>query len=373
MSISRTRNAQHKVYIPSSARENQYLLAKFTVTDEMLAKFSSTENSGQPYQYFYQTLSKIFFKINDDLDIENGQFVANDKFTRVRFSPEKLTAQTVQQIIFLYNSHYHNSQNAYFDGNKRVKKINLVFLANGSEIRHDAAKFHKKVKQAIALFSQQIGLNNHDIRICDHQHLTYDLFAKSKGIEGTHAHKLRSMKNRYLSDSLTLPENIDALTYAIVDIPLNRRMRKLTSLDETSNETYGPLYSFIADNLISAAKKHNLNNGAIIANGLIPIVRRSNDEVVVTNGELQMLGYNPEHDSRGFTCKWSADKLVDTVQLIFVASLQYSTNHGYGKFLNQVEHTLHSLAERLDYINSKEEMLIRFHQHIGFHLQRENT
>ncbi len=28
MSISRTKNTQHKVYIPSSARENQYLMAK---------------------------------------------------------------------------------------------------------------------------------------------------------------------------------------------------------------------------------------------------------------------------------------------------------------------------------------------------------
>ena len=369
MSISRTRSAQHKVYIPSSARENQYLLAKFVITDEMLATFSIAENNDQPYQHFYQSLAKIFFKINDDLDIENGQFVANDKFTRVRFSPEKLTAQTDQQIIFLYNSHYHNSQNSYFDGNKRAKKINLVFLANGSEIRHDAAKFHKKVKQAVALFSQQIGLKGQDIRICDHQHLTYDLFAKDKGVEGTQAHKFRSMKNRYRSDDLVLPDNTDALTYAIVDIPLNRRIRKLATVDETSSEPYSPLYNLIADAFISAAKKHNLNNAAIIANGLIPIVRRSDDEVVVANGELQMLGYNPKHTSGGYTCKWSADKLVDAVQLIFVASEQHSTHHGYGKFLNQIEHALHSLAELLDYIASKEEMLVRFHQHIGFYIK----
>jgi len=369
MSISRTRSAQHKVYIPSSARENQYLLAKFAVTDEMLAKFSTAENSDQPYQQFYQALASIFFNINDDLDIENGQFVANDKFTRVRFSPEKLTAQTDQQIIFLYNSHYHNSQNAYFDGNARAKKINLIFLANGSEIRHDAAKFHKKVKQAVALFSERIGISDQDIRICDHQHLTYDLFAKDKGVEGTQAHKFRSMKNRYSSDDLLLPDNTDALTYAIVDIPLNRRIRKLAAVDETSSESYSPLYNLIADAFISAAKKHHLNNGAIIANGLIPIVRRSDDEVIVANGELQMLGYNPKHISDGYACKWSADKLVDTVQLIFVASEQLSAHHGYGKFLNQIEHTLHSLAERIDYVNSKEEMLVRFHQHVGFYIQ----
>jgi len=370
MSISRTRSTQHKVYIPSSARENQYLLAKFSVTDEMLAKFSTTEDNHQPYQYFYQSLAKIFFEINDQLDIENGQFVANDKFTRVRFSPEKLTAQTEQQIIFLYNSHYHNSQNSYFDGNKRVNKINLVFLANGNEIRHDAAKFHKKVKQAVALFSEQIGPNSQDIRICDHQHLTYDLFAKDKGVEGTQAHKFRSMKNRYSSDDLTLPEDTDELTYAIVDIPLNRRIRKLTTIDELNDESYSSLYNLIAETLISAAQKHNLNNGAIIANGLIPIVRRSDEHMVINNGELQMLGYNPKHDDVGFTCKMSADDLVDTAQLIFVASQQHSTNHGYGKFLNQIEHALHALAERLKYINGREEMLVRFHQHIGFYIPK---
>ncbi len=369
MSISRTRSAQHKVYIPSSARENQYLLAKFKVTDELVNKFSDAidKNSDTPYQSFYHQLSKIFFKINDELDIESGQFVANDKFTRVRFSPERLTSQTEQQILFLYNPHFHHSQSAHFDGSKRVNKINLVFLANGDEVRHDAARFHRKVLKAIELFSEQVGLTKDEVRICDHQHLTYDLFAKDKGVEGTQAHKFRSMTNRYLADDIELPENTDALTYAVVDVPLNRRIRKLVEVNEESTEPYSPLYNLVADAFTSAAKRHNLNNGAVIANGLIPVVRRSEEDLVVANGELQMLGYNPEHTSGGYTCKWSADKLVDTVQLVFVASDQNKTSHGLGKFLNQIEHALHSLAEQLGYINNKEEMLVRFHQHVGFY------
>ncbi len=79
-----------------------------------------------------------------------------------------------------------------------------------------------------------------------------------------------------------------------------------------------------------------------------------------------MLGYNPNHTIGGYSFKWSADKLVDTVQLIFVASDQNSTSHGYGKFLNHIEQALHSLAEKLGYENNKEEMLVRFHQHVGF-------
>lgn len=369
MSISRTRSAQHKVYIPSSARENQYLLAKFKITDELINKFSDAidKNSDTPYQNFYHQLSKIFFKINDELDIESGQFVANDKFTRIRFSPERLTSQTQQQILFLYNPHFHHSQSSHFDGSKRVSKINLIFLANGDEVRQDAARFHRKVLKAITQFSEQVGLTNEEVRICDHQHLTYDLFAKEKGVEGTQAHKFRSMTNRYLADDINLPDNTDALTYAVVDVPLNRRIRKLVEIDEESAEPYSPLYNLVADAFTSAAKRHNLNNGAVIANGLIPVVRRSEEDLVVVNGELQMLGYNPAHTSGGYTCKWSADKLVDTVQLVFVASDQNKTSHGFGKFLNQIEHALHSLAEQLSYVNNKEEMLVRFHQHIGFY------
>ena len=369
MSLSRTRNAQHKVYIPSAARENQYLLAKIAVTDELLAKFADIIDNtlDKPYEKFYQKLSNTFFKINDDIGIESSQFIANDKFPRIRFSPEKMTPQTDQQILFLYNPKYHYSQNSYFDGAKRAKKITLAFLANGEDIRLNAAKFHLKVQQAITALAKELGLNKADMRICDHQHLTYDLFAKDKGQEGTQPHKFRSMSNRYLADNLTIPANTDALTYAIVDLPINRRIKQLVTIDENAIDPYTPLYNFIADALINSAKKHNLNNGAVIANGLIPIVRRSDDEIVIAHGELQMLGYNPQHTSCGYTCKWSADKLVDTVQLIFVASVQNETSQGYGKFLNQIEQTLHSFADKLSLVHDKEEMIVRFHQHIGFY------
>lgn len=370
MSILRKRSAQHKVFIPSSVRENQYLLAKFVITDELLSRFSSVIDlsSQQPYLRFYQILSGLFFNINNELDLESGQFVANDKFTRVRYSQEKLTSQTDQQILFLYNSQYHTAQNCYFDGEKRAKKITLVFLANGNDVRLDAAKFHHQVKQAINEFSEQTGLSGHEVRICDHQHLTYDLFAKDKGIIGTQAHKLRSMTERYYAEGYYLPETVDELTYAIIDLPVNRRLKQLARLNELVPEPYEPLYTMVADAFIDAAKHYHLTGGALIANGLIPIVRRCDETVLFENGELQMLGYNPVLAVDDFTCKWSADKLVDTIQLIFVASGQDNVGHGYGKFLSQVEHALSAMAEQLEYVHEREELLVHFHQHVGYYL-----
>jgi len=369
MPLSRKRSVQHKVYIPSSARENQYLLAKFAITDELIEKIAGPidPDSNQPFLAFYKKLADLFFKINDELDIESGQFIANDKFARIRFSPEKLTAQTEQQILFLYNSRYHFSQNAYFDASKKASKIHLLFLSNGDDIRHNSAIFHQKVVKAITKFTQQIDMPVQEMRICDHQHLTYDLFAKDKGVQGNQVHKLRSISNRYAPDEISLPENTDELTYAIVDIPINRRIHKLVELDHSEGENYGPLYNFIADAFVSAAKKHQLNNGAVIANGLVPIVRRSDDENTIAKGELMMIGFNPKNTGGGYTCKWNADKLVDSVQFVFVATEQDKTSHGFGKFLIQIEHALHSIAQKLKYINDKEELTVRFHQHIGFY------
>ncbi len=370
MSISRTRNTQHKVYIPSSARENQYIIAKFKVTDELIEKISGKvdESSTAPYKDFYQKLSKTFFDTCNEFDLESCQFVGNDKFTRVRYSPERMAAQTNEQILFLYNPRYHTSQSAWFDGTKRVKKITLVYLTNGEDIRAEAPIFHQKVKQAIAKFSKEVGFSDGEIRVCDHQHLTYDLYSKEKGVTGTQTHKLRPIDVRYRASNVEITAENEALTYATAELQLNRRIQQLVEIDQNDTEPYNGLYNLIADAFINAAKKHNLANGAVIANDLVPFVRTSKEEIVVTNGELQKLGYNPENTDGGYICKWSSDQLVDTVNLIFVASNKNQTSHGHGKFLNQVELALRSMAEKLDYVPEKEELKVRLHQHVGFNM-----
>lgn len=370
MPISRTKNLQHKAYIPSSARENQYLMAKIPLTDELIAQYRDLidQDSKQPYEKLYQYLADKFFAINDKYSIESAQFIANDKFARVRFSPERFTAQTKQQVLFLYNPKYHTSRNTFFNGANKAKKITLIFLANGEDIRGQSAKFHQLVSKALKTFALETNIAQEQIRVSDHQHLTYDLFAKSKGIEGSQAHKFRPIADRYMADKQTLSAEARALTYAVVDFPINRRIRAMVSYNDNTQERYNTLYNLIADAFISAAKNQNLNNGAIVANGLVPIIRSGEDENVVTSGELLMLSYNPLHTSCGYTCKWNSAKLVDSVQLIFVASEQDKTSHGYGKFVNNIEQALRVFAQKLDVVGEQEEMMVRLHQHVGFYL-----
>jgi hypothetical protein len=370
MPISRSRNNQHKVYIPSSARTNQYLLVKFPLTDELIAQHSQfiDSTSEQPYQKLYQQLADSFFDINNKLDIESGQFIANDKFSRIRYSPEKLTVQTEEQILFLYSPRNHYSQNAYINGKKRVRGISLVFLANGDNVRQTSAEFHKNVLLALNEFIAVNHINKEQVRVCDHQHLTYDLFAKDKGVTGTQTHKLRTLKNRYAADEISLPEQKDVLTYAVVDLPINRRIKELLNIDKSQAQPYQPLYDLISHAFIESANKQNLFEGAIVANGLTPIVRSRLEEKYKADGELQKLSYNIFEPNNRFTVLSAGDCLVDSIKFVIIATKDQKTSQGYGKFLNHVEQALRSTAEKLGYINEKEELVVRLHQHLGYDL-----
>lgn len=369
MSILRKRSAQYKVHIPADARENQYLLAKFRLNEEFLAQYAHLIDSSaeKPYAKLYQFLSTTFFELCNEFAIETCQFVGTDKFTRVRYSPERFCSQTEEQILFLYNPEFHFNQGEYFDGSVLAKKVTLVFLANGTDIRYNAAQFHQKVAQALNGFIAQVKLPKEAVRVCDHQHVTYDLFAKEKGNTNTQATKLRSIVNRYQSQSVDIPKGYDELSYAIVNLPITRRIQQLVTIDTNEVSPYNDLYRLISDAFLSAAAKQKLSTGAFIANGLVPVVRENKQEKVFTTQELQMLGYNPKQSSNGIICKWSADKLVDTVQFILVAEEQNKLEQGYGRFLHQVENVVEQLAKELSFIPNKEELIVRFHQHIGFY------
>ena len=134
MSIIRKRSAAHKSYLPKSARDNQYILAEFTISDDLIKRFSpkasaakttsaTTNNSSENYCEFYQNLAKVLFDLSENFEVENCLFIANDKLTRVRFNQEMHQWQTNQQILFYYNPESHLLKKSFFDANKRAKKI----------------------------------------------------------------------------------------------------------------------------------------------------------------------------------------------------------------------------------------------------------
>lgn len=368
MSIFRKRIAANEALLPGNLRDNQYILAEFHLTDELVAQFSGkySELKPQPYYDFYQQLSTLFFELTNEVELANCQFIANDKLARVRYCQEMHQWQTNQQILFYYNPQQHHLKKSFFDGNKRAKKVCLLFLATGNDIRDNAADFHEKVKQVVQKFCEKISLTKNAMRIRDHQHLTYDLFAKHKGCNTTQVHKLREMRKRYAEQSVVLPECRSEMNYAVVTLNLSNELLQKVEIDSHSGDPYNPLYTYLTDVFTAAAKQYNLNNGALIANGLVPIVRYSIHEIVSRVGELQMLGYNPEQSPCGMVSKWNASELTDSIQLVFVATPEDNTEHGYGRFLNQIEQTMKLMATELAISPTKEDIMVRFHQHLAY-------
>lgn len=376
MSIIRKRSAAHKSYIPNNARDNQYILAEFTITDELIQRFSHCNNNiSEPkqgvYYEFYQTLAKLLFDLSDLFEVESCQFIANDKLARVRFNEEMHQWQTNQQILFYYNPENHQLKKSFFDANERSKKISLLFLTSGKNIRENAANFHTKISQLVCAYTKEISIDESDIRLRDHQHITYDLFAKNKpeyqnNSLTTQAHKLRPIIIRYQSQHVTLPEFHSAMTYAVVTLPISNRLLNMVEVDHSSSDPYNPLYTYLTDTFTQASKRYNLNNGALIANGLVPVVRYSIHEIVSRIGELQILGYNPSQNPCGIISKWNAGELVDNVEMVFVATNKNQTEHGFGRFLNQIEQALKLITTELALDPCKEEVIVRFHQHVAY-------
>lgn len=370
MSIVRKRNAAAKTYIPTNARDNQYILAEFALTDELLASLPAqiAKDGSTNYYGCYQALAKLLFTLSDESGIKNSVLVANNKLVRVRYSQEMHQWQTKQQIIFYYDPNQHVLQNAFFDANVRAKKITLLFLASGTDIRIGAASFHQRIKNLLKNFAEKIKLPLNKIRMRDHQHLTYDIFAKNKSCNTSTAHKFRPIAQRYASESVVLAENTASITYAIIDLTLDHRISQLVDIDPTAKDPYNPLYTYLTDTFSLVAKRFNLNNGALIANGLVPIVRHSLHDLVSKVGELQMLGYNPSQSPCGIVSRWQAAELVDNVQFIFVANNESGEEQNYAKFVNQIEHAMRLLATELELPIEKDELTLRFHQHVAFNL-----
>lgn len=368
MSIIRKRIAANEISLPSNVRDNQYVLAEFSLTDELFKQFSGkySEMKPQPYYDFYQKISTLFFDLTNEVELDNCQFIANDKLARVRYCQEMHQWQTNQQILFYYNPENHYLKKSFFDGNKRAKKICLLFLSTGKDIRENAANFHDKVRQVVQKFSEKISLDENDMRVRDHQHLTYDLFAKNKGCNTSQTHKLQEIRKRYASQNLVLPECCSEMNYAVITLNISNELLKKVDIDSHSKDPYNPLYSYLTDVFTMAATRYNLNNGALIANGLVPIVRYSIHEIVSRMGELQMLGYNPEQSPCGIVSKWNASELTDSVQLVFVATPEDNIEHGYGRFLNQIEQAMTLMAAELEIAPTKEDIMVRFHQHLAY-------
>jgi hypothetical protein len=352
-------STQHKVYIPDTAKDNQYILAELQLSEDFFASYADTQSC-------YQQLSQQFFQLADAAGLRNVHFIANDKMPVVRFHTEAFHFQTADQMLFFYNPAYHEARHSYFDPNYRARKISLLCLATGTEIRNQAAEFHRAVKSMLQDFKALLPLAV-PLKIRDHQHLSYDLFARAKGCDSSFGYKLRSISARYQARDLNIPADHQAMTYAAVSLPLSQQLVK--QLQPTAqNAPYTELYQQLEQKLVSAATSQQLTRLALVADGSTPLVRSSQLDKPKRSQELHMLSFDLTSPNAQVFSYWQADQRVETAFLLLVAGQDDNTEFGYGRFMNQVEQALKTLAQQLNLDPAKDDLIVRFHQHISYQL-----
>lgn len=350
---------QQKVYIPKEARTNQYITAEIKVTDELLNQYSD-------YHTCYQTLSRLIFNLAEQHDLRNVHVITNDKLPVVRYHTEAYCFQTAEQILFFYNPAYHEAQNLFTLDNYRARKLRIVFLATGDDIRSNSARFHTKVRELLDELLPVLPITGLKVKVRDHQHLSYDLFAKSKGNKETYGYKLRAIAPRYKARKCELPDNISSLTYVTVSLPLSRKLKQ--GLLPESATDFTPLYQHLEDCFLNAARQKQLTRLAMIANGLTPLVRNSKFDKQDSTTEVQMIGFDPNATEQQLIRRWDAEHLVEAAHFTIVAGAKDCDDSGYGRFMNNVEAALKAFATEIGIDPEREDLVIRFHQHISYQL-----
>ncbi|QSX35908.1 DUF3083 family protein [Shewanella sedimentimangrovi] len=349
---------QQKVYLPLDARTNQYITAEIKVTDALLSQYPDLMSC-------YRDLSRQVFEAADQHGLRNVHVIANDKLPLVRFHTEAYSLETEHQVLFFYNPKYHEAQNLFARPDYRARKIRFLFLAVGEDIRANSASFHAQVVRLMEELQPKLALEQ-PIKIRDHQHLTYDLFARAKGNKKTYGYKLRGLPQRYKARQCQLPDDVSALSYVTVTLPLGRRLKQKLLGAEMTHGDYSALYQQLQDRFHSAVTTGAFSRSAMVANGLIPLVRNSKFEQLETNKGVQYLGFDPNASEPQFVAHWQADNLVESAHFMIVAGKEDHSDSGFGRFMNQVEDTLKHFARAIELDGERDDLIVRFHQHISY-------
>ncbi len=365
-SILKKYRAGERVYVPSDSRDNQYILAEIPLTDNLIDLVCGgiDKTAAKPYQKFYQALSHKVFDIVEEHGLSHVNFVANNRLVRVRYSGEQQVLHTEQQSFFFYCPEHNSTFKGYFDGAVRARKVKILFLATGQELRVNSGKFHNKVYQAIKDISKKIGLAENEIKLRDHQHLTFDVFAKDKGDINSVSHTFREITDRYQSQNQSISKDHTSIAYVVASIPMARRLLKGADIDYLSDEPFTKLYQKIESAFNNSCNANQINQAAMIANGVSPFVRYDEDETTNVAGELISIGVNPNNAETRFCVHWEADKLVDTLRFVFFADKSDETHHNYGKFVNKAIAAVRTFSDEVNWKKESDDIIVRVHQHI---------
>ncbi|NQY64686.1 MAG: DUF3083 family protein [Alteromonadaceae bacterium] len=147
MSIIRKRSAAHKTYLPGNAQDNQYIMAEFSVTDELIDKFTDSNTLNQT-----------------DTFIHTG----NHTYNKTGNQTEKLS----------YLDFYHGLSTLVFKLSHELGLGNCLFIATKDKrTEHGYGRFLNQIELAMSFIANKLELSpaKDEVIIRFHQHIGYDL------------------------------------------------------------------------------------------------------------------------------------------------------------------------------------------------------
>ncbi|AWL11179.1 hypothetical protein HMF8227_00683 [Saliniradius amylolyticus] len=368
-SLTRKHSAVHKVYVPASARQNQYLLVVLKLDEAMSNMARQMNKADGDYDGFYRFIGNGFLSLCRQQQLNNVSFIARDKLVRVRYAEEPQMIETQQQLLFFYNPARHSGVRSIYDPNQLCDKLEFLFLATGDALRNQASSFHRQVVELLPKLAERLNVTVSQFKLKDHQHLTYDIFSAAKGDKATRTHGFRHLSERYRQQSMLLPATANSQTFAIARLPVDNRILAQFDSVPQAEERYNLVYTRISEVFFAAARQFNLKHLAIIANGKIPVVRAASDgSYIRPEGELLHLGFDTANTGGDYVSQWHNQRLADSVQLVFYAADTDINRKGYGRFVNQVSDCLKMVCRELGYQNQRDAVMMRFYQHLSYSL-----
>ncbi len=360
--LLRKRSAAHKVSVSEFARENQIIRISLNISNQLLSQ--TTINT----LAFLEYLNKTFFAACQKNALDNACFIYKDKLPRVMFADEGQVFETQQQLIFMYHPKRVFGHKSMIDEHNISQNVQLLFLAQGQQLRYNAARFHQKVQRLLEDFALQVGIATSDFEFHDEQHLTFDIFSRNKGERQNIIHGFRPLTERYLQQSFIVPRNAIKTTFAVATIPIKRALIGLCDIDQHAQDPFNPLYTYLNDLFNGIAKQYNLNQHVLIADAKIPVLSQDNENYVLSKGELVFLGVNNQTPSGGYACQWDPSRFNDEMTIVFVANEANYSKRGYGRFVNHICEALRTFASQLSIDKKNESIMLRFHQHMTYRL-----
>lgn len=371
-SLISKKNAQNKVYIPESHRENHYLFIEFELSEQVIAELvSPAGRENNRLALFYLEFKQNFFNCCKVNGISNAMFVAKDKLVRVRYGEESQIIETGEQLLVFYDPKRHQGFKACYDKALPVSKLVLTVFSTGEDIRERAALLHQKAAQMVVELAEAVGQSENLFKIRDHQHITYELYSAEKGIKKTTTHGLRIVPARYQQQSLILPDDTKHTGYAVAIMPI-----PMCLIDEAENnmsveQPYQVLYKSIVRTLTDVAAEEEINKLAVMANGKQPIVRTNQNEAIQVVEELVYLSFGDDEDQE-YIADWNSTNLVDSIALVFKPTQADIQNRAYGRYMNKVNQTLRLMGKVLGVEAEREDVMIRFHQNTQYQFPVNN-